>query len=306
MAVWAARARAVQFQEELKYVRRNGSTFSGETSWATFGDQNGEKKSTVIIRDVTERKRAEEALLKAQAELARITRAMTVGELAVSVAHEINQPLGAIANNSSACLRLLEKTAGAPAEARETLEEIIEDARRASQIIARIRALTSRLTPEKTSMQIKNVIGDVLALARRALLEHRITVRTELAEDLPRVLGDRVQLQQVFLNLVVNSIEAMNAVSDARRVLTIAGQRDELDGTPTVLITVRDLGAGFSPDDSECLFDAFYSTKSDRLGMGLCISRSIIELHGGRLWAKSNDGHGATFFLELPTENSER
>ena len=150
MAVWAARAGAGQFQAELTYLRRDGSTFAGETSSATFGEQNGEKKTTVIIRDVTERKRAEEAVLKAQAELARITRAMTVGELAVSVAHEINQPLGAIVNNGSACLRLLQQTAG-PAEARDALADIIEDARRASGIIARIRALTSRSTPEKTT-----------------------------------------------------------------------------------------------------------------------------------------------------------
>ena len=146
------------------------------------------------------------------------------------------------------------------------------------------------------------MIGDVLALAGRALVEHRITVRTELAEDLPRVLGDPVQLQQLLLNLVVNGIEAMNAVSDERRILTIGGQRDELDGRPAVLITVRDLGAGFKPDDSERLFDAFYTTKPDGLGMGLRIGRSIIEAHGGRLWATSDASAGSIFYCALPAE----
>jgi PAS domain S-box-containing protein len=301
MAVWAARARAGEFQAELTYVRRDGSTFSGETSWAAFGEQNGEKKSTVIIRDVTERKRAEEAVLKAQAELARITRAMTVGELTVSVAHEINQPLGAIVNNGSACLRLLQQTAG-PAEARDALADIIEDARRASGIVARIRALTSRSTSEKTSVQINDVIADVLSLAGCALVEHHITVRTELAENLPRAWGDRVDLQQLLLNLVVNGIEAMDAVPDERRILTIGGRRDELDGKPAVLVTVRDLGPGFKPGDNERLFDAFYTTKLDGLGMGLRIGRSIVEAHGGRLWATSGAGPGATFYCALPAE----
>jgi signal transduction histidine kinase len=304
-AVWAGRARAGEFQAELTYLRKDGSTFAGETSSATFGEQNGEKKTTVIIRDVTERKRAEEAVLKAQAELARITRAMTIGEFAVSLAHEINQPLGAIVNNGSACLRLLQQTAAQPEEALEALADIIEDARRASGIVARIRALTSRSTPEKTSVQVNDVIADVLALAGCALVEHRITVNTELAENLPRAWGDRVQLRQLLLNLVVNGIEAMDAVPDERRILTIGGRRDELDGKPAVLITVQDLGAGFKPGDSERLFDAFYTTKPDGLGMGLRIGRSIVEAHGGQLWATSQDGGGATFSCVLPAAGGD-
>ena len=149
-------------------------------------------------------------------------------------------------------------------------------------------------------------MADVLALAHRELTEHRIEVRTELPEDLPSVSGDRVQLQQVLLNLVMNGIEAMNAVENERRILTIGGQRDELDGRPAVLITVQDLGAGFKPEDSERLFDAFYTTKPDGLGMGLRISRSIVEAHGGRLWATSGAGPGATFYCAFPAEERRR
>jgi PAS domain S-box-containing protein len=303
MAVWAARARAGQFQAELTYLRRDGSTFVGETSSATFGEQNGEKKTTVIIRDVTERKRAEEAVLKAQAEVARITRAMTIAELAVSVAHEINQPLGAIANNSSACLRLLQKTAGSPVEAREALADIIEDARRASGIIARIRALTNRFTPANTSIQIKDVIGDVLALAHRELADRRITVRTELAEGLPSVAGDRIHLQQALLNLVMNAIDAIHGMEERRHILKIDALSYELSGDPAVLVAVQDLGCGFKPEDGERLFEPFYTTKTGRMGMGLRISRSIVETHGGRLWAQANEEAGATFFLALPAEH---
>jgi signal transduction histidine kinase len=144
------------------------------------------------------------------------------------------------------------------------------------------------------------LVANVLALAQRELAERRIEVRTELPEDLPRVSGDRVQLHQVLLNLLMNGMEAMSAVEYERRVITIRGQRDELDGRPAVLITVRDLGGGFEPEDSERLFDAFYTTKPDGLGMGLRISRSIVEAHSGRLWAMSGAGPGATFYCVLP------
>ena len=251
--------------------------------------------------DVEERRRAEEALHKSQAELAHVSRMTMMGELAASIAHEINQPLGAIVNNSNACLGLFNRSAP-QREVREALSDIVSDANRASAIIARIRALYKRTPPEKTSLTIEHVIADVLTLAHVPLVERHIKVRTELADDLPRVLGDRVQLQQVLLILVVNGVEAMLAVADERRVLTIGGRREELDGRPGVLITVQDFGGGFKPEDSERLFDAFYTSKPDGLGMGLRISRSIVEAHGGRLWATSNDGQGATFHFALPAE----
>ena len=253
-------------------------------------------------RYITARKQTEEELHKTQAELAHVTRVTTMGELAASIAHEINQPLGAIVNNSNVGLRLVNGARGLSHELRAVLSDIVHDANRASDIITRIRAMTRRALPEKILLQLKDVIADVLALANRELTERRITVRTEFPENLPFVSGDRVQLQQVLLNLVMNSIEAMSDVADEQRVLTIRGMRDELAGHAAVRITVHDLGSGFRPEDSERLFESFYTTKLHGLGMGLRISRSIVEAHGGRLWATANDGPGATISCTLLTE----
>ncbi len=172
-----------------------------------------------------------------------------------------------------------------------------------SAIVARIRALAKKSIPEKTSLQLGDVVADVLMLAQGKLAERRIEVRTELDDDLPQVSGDRVQLQQMLLNLVMNGVEAMSGVQDERRILTIGVQRDELAGRPAIRITVRDLGCGFRPEDSERLFEAFYTTKSHGMGMGLRISLSIVEAHGGRLWATLNVGPGATFSCVLPAES---
>jgi len=249
-------------------------------------------------RDITSRKRTEEELVKTRAELAHVTRITTMGELVASIAHEINQPLGAIVNNSNVCVRLLRKR-GAKKEIREALTDIASDANRASTIITRIRSLTKRSVPEKTSLQLQDVVADVLTLAHGELAKRRITIHTELAENLPHVSVDRVQLQQVLLNLVMNGIEAMAGLKDERRILTIGGQRDE-EAKPSLLMTVCDFGHGFKAEDSERLFQPFYTTKPLGMGMGLRISRSIVEAHGGRLWAAPNDGPGATFFLSLP------
>jgi PAS domain S-box-containing protein len=249
--------------------------------------------------DVEERRQAAEALHKAQAELVHVTRVTTVGQLGTSIAHEMNQPLGAIVNNANFCFRMA-TARGDLDDMREALTDIVNDANRASAIIARIRAMTRRSLPEKTSLQLREVIADVLAIAHRELAERRIEVRTELPEDLPRVSGDRVQLQQVLLNLVMNGIEAMSGVAGERRVLTIGGHRDELDGRLAVRITVQDLGSGIEPEKMERLFEAFYSTKPQGMGMGLRIGRSIVEAHGGRMWAAPNAGPGAAFFFALP------
>jgi C4-dicarboxylate-specific signal transduction histidine kinase len=253
------------------------------------------------VADITERKRSEEALRMLQTELANLSRVKMMGELAASIAHEINQPLGAIANNGNACLHLLGSVQGVPDDAREALTDIVYDANRASAIIARIRRLAKDSVPEKTWLHVKDIVSDVLALAGRELTEHRINVETRLPQNLPRVAGDRVQLQQVVLNLVINAIEAMRAVPDARRILTIRGTHEHLGGSE-VRLEVEDLGIGFTPADAERLFEAFYTTKLHGMGMGLRISRSIVEAHGGRLWARGSTGTGASFYCVLPAQ----
>jgi PAS domain S-box-containing protein len=255
------------------------------------------------VVDISERKRAEESLQRAHAELAHATRVTTMGELAASIAHEINQPLGAIVNNGNVAIRIATAENASHDKLAEVLSDIVADANHASAIIARIRAVMRKSAPEKTSLHLKDVVGAVLALVQRELAARRIKVRTELPEDLPSVSGDRIQLQQVLLNLVMNGIEAMSEVDDARRVLTIGGRRDDLAGQPAVLIAVQDFGSGFSREDYERFFDAFYTTKPTGMGMGLRISRSIVEAHGGRLWATSNAGRGATFYCALPIAN---
>jgi C4-dicarboxylate-specific signal transduction histidine kinase len=248
-------------------------------------------------RYVTERRRVQEELQKAQAELAHVARVMSMGELAASIAHEINQPLGAIANNASACSRLL---SGAPQEARNALRDIVQDANRASAIIARVRSLTKGSIPEKVSVDVKDIIGDVLALTQRQLSEREITVQTEFAQGLPLVLGDRIELQQVFLNLIMNAMEAMEGLGADRRSMIVAARHHELERSPGVLVSIQDGGIGFNPRTAEHLFEPFFTTKPGGLGMGLRISRSIIEAHGGRIWATANALTGATFSFALP------
>ena len=253
--------------------------------------------------DTTERVQAEEALHRTQAELARVTGLTTMGELAASIAHEINQPLGAIVNNGNVAIRIATAENPSLDKLVDVLSDILADSTRISAIIARIRAAMKNSAPEKTSLQLKDVVADVLLLAERELAKRRVQVRTELPEYLPLVSADRIQLQQVLLNLVMNGIDAVSDMDEARRILTIGGQRDDLAGQPAVLIAVRDFGDGFSPADHERLFDAFYTTKANGMGMGLRISRSIIEAHGGRLWATSNEGLGASFYCALPIAN---
>jgi PAS domain S-box-containing protein len=293
------------FEVDYRLVRPDGSIRYHHGLGHPVVKEGGEQEFIGSVMDVTERKCAEEALQKLQTELAHVTRVTMMGELAASIAHEINQPLGAIVNNSNVGLRLVNGARELPKELREILSDIVHDANRTSAIVARIRALAKKSIPEKTSLQLGDVVADVLMLAQGILAERRIEVRTELDDDLPQVSGDRVQLQQVLLNLVMNGVEAMSGVQDERRILTIGVQRDELAGRPAIRITVRDLGCGFRPEDSERLFESFYTTKSHGMGLGLWISRSIVEAHGGRLWATLNDGPGATFSCALPSLRSD-
>jgi two-component system NtrC family sensor kinase len=248
-----------------------------------------------------ERREAEEALRATEAELARVARIMSMGEMATSIAHEVNQPLAAIVLNGKACLRWL---SGAPpdvGEAREGVKRIVDDATRAADIISRIRALTGKNKGERVPVDVNEIVGQVLALARGELQRSGVVLRTELRQDLPLVLADRIQTQQVLLNLFMNASEAMREVSGRPRELLI--QTLAHDGAQ-VLVAVRDTGVGLDADARRRIFDTFYTTKPGGIGMGLSISRSIVESHGGRLWVEENEGPGATFRFTLPASRS--
>ncbi|MBO0726756.1 MAG: PAS domain-containing protein [Blastocatellia bacterium] len=246
--------------------------------------------------DIEDRKRAEETLRKAQAELAHVARVTTMGELAASIAHEVNQPLSAIVNNGSACLRWLDCAAPNLDEARAAARRVIRDGSRAGEVITRIRALLRKTDAEKSRLDINQTIREVVTLTRNEAAGKGVSLRMELAAGLPLVLGDRVQLQQVILNLIMNGIEAISSGPCRSRELVISSRQH---GSDSALVAVRDSGVGLDGQDLEKIFDAFYTTKSQGLGMGLAISRSIVEDHGGRLWAAPNDGPGATFQFTL-------
>jgi len=253
-----------------------------------------------LAQENSDRRKAEEALQKAQAELAHVTRVTTLGELAASIAHEVIQPLTAIINNADACLGLLPKDTNELDEVREALSEIVNDADRASAVLARIRALVKKSPLEKARLHLRDVVSAVLLLARPEAATRRVTMQAQIPEDLPLAFGDRVQLQQVLLNLVMNGMDAMNSVEKANRLLQISGRHDTYDGWPSATISVQDFGIGLKPEEMERLFLPFYTTKPQGIGMGLAISRSIIEEHGGRLWVEPNQGRGATFLFSLP------
>jgi two-component system, LuxR family, sensor kinase FixL len=253
-----------------------------------------------IATDITALKQAQEALRSREAELAHTTRVMTMGEITSSIAHEINQPLGAIVNYGNACLRLLKAGSADLTEMATALSAIVNDANRASAIVARIRALSKKAPQEMVALQVRDLITDILPLVRHELTSRRIVLKTALPGDLSPVLGDRIQLQQVLLNLVINSIEAMNQIPEGRRQLSIEAQVHVFEGKSFVLIIVKDSGTGLNAEELPRLFETFYTTKADGMGMGLAISRSIVEGHGGRLWATSNADCGATFQFTLP------
>jgi C4-dicarboxylate-specific signal transduction histidine kinase len=248
-------------------------------------------------RYITRRKQMEEELHKAQAELAHVTRVTTLGELTSSIAHEVNQPLAAIVTNGQASLRLLARSKPDIDEARAAVEAMIGDSMRASEVIKRIRALLKKSGPAKSTLNINDVIREVIALTAEELKKNQVSLATELAPELPMLIGDRIQLQQVMLNLILNGNEAMSSPGWETRDLLLRSEKSEPD---RVLVTVQDTGIGFNPKDEERVFDAFFTGKEGGLGLGLSISRTIIEDHGGKLWAKSNEGAGASFQFRLP------
>jgi len=249
--------------------------------------------------EIAEREVAEEGLIRAQAEIARIARIMTMGELAASIAHELNQPLGSIVMSGDACLRWLAAKPPNLDEVRQAVEAIIRDGTRASSVLVRIRGLIRRGERLRERLDINDVIREVIALLDGELRRNGASLRTEMPGNLPPVVVDRVLLQQVILNLMMNAVEAMRAVSDRVRVLRI---RTEEQSSGNIVVLVQDSGVGLDPKHSSRMFEAFYTTKMEGIGMGLAISRSIVEAHGGRLWAVANDGPGSTFCFTLPID----
>ena len=241
----------------------------------------------------------EEELRNTQAEFARVTCVVTIGELTASIAHEVNQPLGAMVTSAAAAARWLAAEPPQMDKARRALERIAADGRRAGAIIERVRALLKRETPRKDWLDVNEMILEVITLPQYEMRQNDIVLETRLTADLPRVLGDKVQCQQVLLNLIVNAIEAMNAIKERPRELTIVSASD---GPDAVSIEVRDSGTGIDPDQTPHIFEPFYTTKAEGLGIGLSISRSIVEAHGGRLSAAANAPHGTVFSVSLPVK----
>ena len=251
------------------------------------------------VMDVTERKRSEDALDRMRLNLAHVSRVSTLGQMAASIAHEINQPLAAIMINGNASLRWLASEPPNLYEARQATHRIVRDGQRAGDVITRLRSLFRRDGSAKERLGMNEVVREVVAITRAEVQKGGTTIRTQMAEDLPLVTGDRVQLHQLVLNLIMNAVEAMTGVQDRRREIVItAGPGDGGDQ----LVQVRDSGVGLDPEEKDKIFDVFYTTKQTGMGMGLAISRSIVEHHGGRLWAEPNDGPGATFLFTIPRD----
>jgi PAS domain S-box-containing protein len=293
----AARSGSGDLDYEIRLRMPNGSVKYLRTIAHGTRGRDGRPEIMGAVQDVTERRLSEEALGKLRSELAHMTRVTSLGALTASIAHEINQPLSGIVTNAGTCLRMLSADPPNVDGARETARRTIRDGNRASEVIARLRALFSKKDTTVEQVDLSEAAREVIALSLNDLNKNRVTVHAELADDLPHVLGDRIQLQQVILNLLRNASDAMSAIDDRPRRLLIRTEREEGE---SVRLTVQDTGVGIDPKDLDALFNAFYTTKSAGMGIGLSISRSIIESHHGRLWAAPNDGPGAIFSFSIP------
>jgi PAS domain S-box-containing protein len=298
-AAWRAHLPTGQPFEMEQRIRRA----DGEYRWffvrrVPLRDENGEViRWYAVAHDIEDQKRAERALQTAQAELAHVTRVTTLGEMSASIAHEINQPLAAILLNAEATLRLLSRDVPDSQEARAAIADVIKDAHRAGEVIRRIRDFSKKAHPQMMQLNINEVVEEAVKLVRHEALQHGVTIRFEFASGLPPVRGDRIQLQQVIVNLAVNGMEAMTSVQDRERVLMVGTQRDQSD---RILVAVADAGVGIERENLDRVFGAFHTTKPGGLGMGLAICRSIIEAHGGRLWAEADVPRGAIFRFTVP------
>ncbi|MGA3134318.1 MAG: ATP-binding protein [Terracidiphilus sp.] len=289
------------FAFETRSLRARDGTYRWHLQQAVvLRDTEGKVLKFVgTTTDIDDQKRAEEALNKLRSELAHMARVTSLGALTASIAHEVNQPLAGIVTNAGTCLRALSGDSPNIQVAREAAQRIARDGHRASEVIARLRALFSKKATAAEPVELNAAAREVIALSLDELQKHGVILRQEFASDLPRVKGDRVQLQQVILNLLRNASDAMRGVKDRPREMVI---RTEKDDGGCVRLTVQDAGVGINPQDLDRLFEAFYTTKNDGMGMGLSVSRSIIESHSGRVWATPNDGHGATFSFSIPCE----
>ena len=296
--IMAELLRTGHWEGELVHTKKDGSQVDMASRWLLQRDQHGRPVAILETNtDVTERKRAEEALQRAHAELAHATRMTTLGELAASIAHEVNQPLAGIVTHGEACLRWLGRAEPQLDEVRSAVERMIGDGRRASDVVRRLRELAKKGNLQAVPQSVNDIVEEAVQLVQREISSHRVMLRLDLSAGLPPVLADRVQLQQVIINLILNAIQAMATVTDRPRELLIRSGRTE-DGQ--VQLTVRDRGSGIDPLVADRLFQPFFTTKPDGMGMGLSISRSIVEAHGGRIWALGNAGPGATVHLALP------
>jgi PAS domain S-box-containing protein len=287
-----------QFQIEKQYRRKNGSAVWVRNSVSVVpGTEREPRFLMALSEDVTERRLAEEALNETRAELALMTRVTTMSTLTASIAHEVNQPLSGIVTNASTCLRMLDANPPNVEGARETARRTIRDGNRTSEVITRLRALFAKKSAPFEMFDLNEAVKEVFTLSASDLQRNRVILQSDLAVDLPSVLGDRIQIQQVIQNLLRNASDAMSEVEDRPRQLLIKTERD---GGERVQLMVRDSGIGFDPKMAQRLFEVFYSTKSDGMGVGLFVSRSIVESHRGRLWAARNEGPGATFSFSIP------
>ena len=284
------------FEMEKRYRRKDGNLIWVRVHVSLVsGKQITPRFLLTIVDNITELKRAEEGLRDAQMTLAHVTRVATLGEMTASIAHEINQPLGALVNNANACLGWL--STENLEEVRNSVELMLDDAQRASEIITRIRSLVKKAPPQKDWLDINQTIREVIGLARNEIQRNGVALETQLSDDMPLIFADRIQLQQVMLNLMMNAIEAMTQVTTPRELL-ISSEADDSKG---VVVVVRDSGPGLDSKSLERLFEPFYTTKPQGMGMGLAICRSIVQAHGGRLWAATNRDRGASFHFSLPT-----
>jgi len=296
------RAERIKHYETVR-VAKDGHRIDVSLTVSPIFDKSGTVVgASKVARDVTAAKKVEAELQQARSELVRVARVTTLGELTAAIAHEVNQPLTGLVSSGNACLRWLAAQPPDLEAARKSVERMVGAGNRAAEVITRIRALIAKSPPQQTLLSINDAIAEVVALIDREVQRNHVWLQVDLADDLPLVRGDRIQLQQVVLNLMLNAIEAMSEVSDRQRELSVSSATDGENGA---LVTVRDSGVGLDASSAERLFDAFYTTKPQGMGIGLAVSRTIIQAHGGRLWAAPTTPHGAIFRFSLPVDSEE-